>query len=141
MNQDDDPVRWTATGSVDASGALNLTLHGAISSGWHIGPVPPRARPDEMASVTRCSVPGWMLTAIDDEPGPDELTDPFTGSTTLAYLGEATLRLTLRRNGEISNSHELPPHVEVSQQACSDTSCLPPETIVVPIEGARTSGG
>ena len=124
------PVVWSARRADDET----VVLAAAIEPGWHIyaaRPSPPAPGEDPMAAMSAGPAPtivtsggGGPVTRVD-EPEPHERFDAGFGRVVLVHEGTVELRIRSAAN-----------RLVVAFQACSGSTCLPPENADVPVEPA-----
>lgn len=134
------PVVWTIEGNdlkLKANQRAEVKLKAKIEKGWYVyalnqaegnGPVP-----------LRISLPEDSLFRLDGEieaPKPLSKLDQNFNIESKFFMEEVTFRLPLRAVGDVDLSSL---RVNVRYQACNDTVCLPPKTIVISFDGTVTS--
>ncbi|MDY7107050.1 MAG: DUF255 domain-containing protein [Planctomycetota bacterium] len=123
------PVQVTAdrdavTLAVDESAAVTLTIR--IADGYHINAHEPGL--DGLIPLEVKLIDGAGLEfAVDYPPG-----EPIDGPVGRARVhhGVTTLPITLTRVGDITGR----PAITVTCQACTDTACLEPQRVTLPVE-------
>lgn len=138
-----DPVKWTGTppaATVRSGTTVSVAVMATIAPGWHIysltqgpgGPVQMRiALPKEQP---------FSLNGVIGAPVPTIEFDQNFGITVELYRGESKFSIPVRIAPD-AQSGSRTARIAVSFQACNATTCLPPQTIEVPITINISSSG
>ncbi|RMG00650.1 MAG: DUF255 domain-containing protein [Acidobacteria bacterium] len=134
------PVVWTIEGDdlkLKTNQRIEVQLKAKIEKGWYVyalnqpegnGPVP-----------LRISLPEDSLFRLDGEieaPKPLSKIDQNFNIESKFFVEEATFRVPLKAVEDVDLSSL---RINVRYQACNDTVCLPPKTIVISFDGTVTS--
>jgi len=109
-----------------------LVVEATIEPGWHINAHRPR---DEFLIPTSLDVtaPTGVTLGAVEYPAPVERKLAFSEEPLLLYEGRIRMRSTL--TGEAKGRFE----ARLRYQACDDTRCLPPKTLLLALEDAQAA--
>ena len=141
------PVSWSLrAGNVTdlkAGAEVTVTLSASIAPGWHIYSLTQKPGGPIAMSVTVPVGEPFVLARVVTGPKPQIQADATLDVPIELYSGTAEfpvpLKLTTTSSGRV-----LAGRISTRYQVCSDTTCLPPRTITLPVrlqqrtvEGAR----
>jgi hypothetical protein len=132
------PVSWQVKsaphGAVKPGAKFDVTVAGAIKSGWHVYAL---QEPDGGPIATQVGVadgdPADLLKVTSDKP--KLVMDPAFGMQTGLFLNRVDFTLHLQALKTGGSGKAEPLHVLVRYQSCDNHVCLPPhtDTIEVPL--------
>jgi thiol:disulfide interchange protein DsbD len=112
--------------------AATLVVEATIEPGWHVNAHKPR---DEFLIPTTVEItaPAGVTIGAVEYPTPVERTLEFSEDPLLLY--EGTIRMRGALSGEAQGRFE----AKLRYQACDDTRCLPPKTLVLVLDESRAA--
>jgi hypothetical protein len=128
-----EPVRWTVTPDlyeVRSGGRITVRLIGTIRDGWHLygldettgGPIP--------TTITVGPSPAFTFAGVIGASTPNAVFDPNFDLKVELYSGRAEFRLPVK---VVTTAGAQTLLVSIRYQSCSDTLCLAPRTVQVPV--------
>ncbi|MFW6059301.1 MAG: DUF255 domain-containing protein [Phycisphaeraceae bacterium] len=120
-----------------SSGEATLTVTLRIEAGYHINAAEPGA-PDVVP--TEIALRGGRGLALEVAyPDGESRAFPYAEQPLSVYEGETVLSATLRRSDGVTATGT--PRLTLRYQACTDSACLAPQTVELPVEIAGLDGG
>jgi DsbC/DsbD-like thiol-disulfide interchange protein len=138
------PVSWSVRAddvpALAAGTAVRVTLIASLAPGWHIYSLTQKPGGPFALSIYVPAEQPFVLDGDVSGPKPEVQNDASLGVPIELYSGvaEFTIPLKLRAN---SSGRELEGRVAARFQVCSDTICLPPRTITLPVRLQQRAKG
>ncbi len=124
-----DTVAWTVQAQDAAKkGHATLTLHGAVTPGWHVYAL--KQLPDGPTPLVVTVAANDVATADGAPAGstPSKVHDPAFDLDTQFYAGDFTLTVPVRLKPHAGAGSQVIP-VDVQFQTCNGRVCQPPKTV------------
>jgi thiol:disulfide interchange protein DsbD len=132
--QDDPPAHWTASAraKVAPGGLVTVDVEAGILAGWHVySATTPPGGPTRTSFRLIHGEPFHLDGAIK-QSAPTKLLDPNFGIQTEFFTGAAMFQIPMRAApGAETGRYEV--ELQVTYQACTDRTCLPPADLAMPL--------
>ena len=128
-----EPVRWTVTPDLydtRSGGTILVRLTGVILEGWHLYGLEETAGGPMPTTLPVGAWPAFTFAGVIQAQKPHAVFDPNFDLKVELYSGRAEFRLPVKVRAPAGAQTLM---VSVRYQSCSDTLCLAPRTVQVPV--------
>jgi thiol:disulfide interchange protein DsbD len=127
------PISWTATVTDMKGSEADVELTAEIGEGWHLYSLSPSDAGNIPTSIT--AVAPLTLVGTPKQPSPITKMDPNFGAEVEYFEESATFNVHVKAGAQGFDGAKL----KVKFQACNASTCMPPATVEVPIDGSSAT--